>query len=199
MQHVETRQPTQPTLPRVKKVPVGRTAWLSDQVTRLHFGRFLTLWISGLAITLVALGVLLAALSPRLIYLGEALGSYQPGTYSMQGRFSWPGEDAAHQSTVILTYTDRLTVVTIPAGSLARMGSFQSDTQRGQAPRIEGVTEVTLQGKPALQVSVNLNYLSLFADTVTFTLASNSAHMSADPTSPNYRAPGFVLVKGALT
>jgi hypothetical protein len=89
--------------------------------------------------------------------------------------------------------------MTIPGGDPARTNFSTSDTQRGQAPRIATVTPISLQGKPALQVTIELNYLSLFADTVTFTLANNTDHMSADPASPNYRAPGFVLFKGALS
>ena len=183
----------------IKPAPLGRTAWLGGQLNKLHFNTFLTLWVGGIGVTLVAVVILLAALLPRLLYLGEALGSYQPGTYTLQGQFSWPGEDASHPSTVILTYSDRLTMLTIPAGDLARLGVLQSDTQRGLAPRIASVTTVSFRGKPALEVTVNLNYLSLFGDSVTYTLINNAANMSTDPSTPNYHAPGFAIQKGVLT
>jgi len=181
------------------QAPLGRTAWLGGQLNTLHFKTFVTLWVGGIGMTLFAVIILLAALLPRLLYLGEAMGGYQPGTYTIQGPFSWPGEDANHPSEVILTYSDRLTILTIPAGDLARLGALQSDTQRGLAPRIESVTAVSFRGKPALEVSVNLNYLSLFADSVTYTLVNNAANMSTDPGNPNYHAPGFAIQKGVLT
>jgi hypothetical protein len=185
----------------VSKHRVLGTAFLMEKVH--DWGRNKVLgWLFVLFFGVPALTILLAAALPYLVYGVGAPSSYQPVVFQYVGMLGAPGETDAnglqHPTTLLVTYSDHLTLVELPAGDAKRTSTLDATTfqQHGSRPRILSMTFEPHQGRahPDLVVRVSMDWQALRPDIFAFVLANHPEYLSLKAGTPGYQAVQFGVV-----
>jgi hypothetical protein len=175
------------------------TAFLVEKARSWGHRKLVALIIATFLPLCLALAVLVGAAWPFVAYGVSSLGNYQPTVLLVTGFFGAPGEHdisgLAHPTTLILTFTDHLTLTELPAGDAKRASTISTAfVQHGTNPQIVRASQVDLGRKTRdLVVQVSMNWQSLSPDTFVFDFTSHPEQMSMTPGTPGYTAPEYGL------
>ncbi|HLW00095.1 MAG TPA: hypothetical protein VKT82_15610 [Ktedonobacterales bacterium] len=175
------------------------TAFLAEKAQKWGHRRLIVLIVAFFGVPLLAVCLLLAAGAPFIAYFFTAPANYQPTVLVQTDFFGAPGETDTqgikHPTTLILTYTDHLTVTELPAGDAKRASTISTPfVQHPTNPQIVSAVQADLGRKTKdLVVKVSMNWQSLSPETFVFDFTSHPEQMSATPGTPGYTAPEYGL------